>query len=166
MQETPQQYTARILGFAEGRDALQVLSSTAGRLRTLVDSTPPAKWTVKPAPNRWSAREILAHLADVEIVIGWRFRAMLAVDGVTIQAYDQDLWADAFKYAEVDRSEALATFSAGRASLISLLKRVDHSRYAHAGMHEERGRESVPHLMRMMAGHDLNHLGQIERLVL
>jgi len=166
MPETPQQYTARILTFVEGRDALEVLSGTARRLRTLVETTDPARWEVRTAPDRWSAREILAHLADVEIVVGWRFRTILAVDGVRIQAYDQNVWAEAFRYPEVERSEALATFTAARASLVSLLKRVDPARYEHHGMHDERGKETVPHLMRMIAGHDLNHLTQIERLVL
>lgn len=166
MQETPQQYTARILTFVEGRDALEVLGSTARRLRTLVDTTDPARWEVRTSPDRWSAREILAHLADVEIVTGWRFRSILAADGVGVQAYDQNVWAEAFKYAQVERSEALATFTAARASLVSLLKRVDPARYEHHGLHEERGKETVPHLMRLIAGHDLNHLTQVERLVL
>jgi len=166
MQETPQQYTARILTFVEGRDALEVLSSSPRRLRTLVETTDPARWEVKPSPDRWSAREVLAHLADVEIVTGWRFRSILAADGVSVQAYDQNVWAGAFKYAEVERAEALATLTAARASLVSLLKRVDPARYEHHGMHEERGRETIPHLMRLIAGHDLNHLSQIDRLVL
>lgn len=166
MPETPQQYIARILSFAEGRDPLSVLSGTTDRLRLLVQSTPPDRWARRPAEDRWSAREVLAHLADVEIVTGWRMRSVLAHDGVPIQAFDQNAWAGAFKYAETDVQESLATFTAARASLLSLLRRVDPERLEHHGMHAERGKETVPHLLRLYAGHDLNHLSQIERLVL
>jgi hypothetical protein len=164
--ETFDEYVARILSFVEGRDPLQVLGSTAGRMGDLVNSAPAARWSRKPAPERWSAGEILAHLADCEIVAGWRIRSILAHDGVPLQPFDQNLWASVFKYAEVDVRESLATFSAGRASLLSLLDRVDRERLEHHGMHAERGKETVGHLIRLYAGHDLNHLMQIERLVI
>ena len=108
---------------------------------------------------------MLAHLADAEIVTGWRIRSILAADGTALQAFDQDVWAGAFKYSEVDPAESLATFSAARASLLSLLRRVDPARRAHHGMHAERGKETIAHLIRLYAGHDLNHLEQIEALV-
>jgi hypothetical protein len=108
---------------------------------------------------------VLAHLADVEIVTGWRMRSVLASDGVPLQPFDQDHWAEAFKYGEIDPAESLAAFSAARASLLSLLGRVDPARHAHHGMHAERGKETVAHLIRLYAGHDLNHLKQIEALV-
>ena len=164
--ETVQQYVDRILSFSEGRDPLDVLASTAGRLRTLVESTPAGRWARRPAEGRWSAREVLAHLADAEVVAAWRMRSILAQDGVPIQAFDQNTWAAAFKYADVDVRESLATFTAVRGSLLSLLRRVAGTRLEHHGLHAERGRETVPHLLRLYAGHDLNHLTQIERLVL
>jgi hypothetical protein len=108
---------------------------------------------------------VLAHLADAEIVSGWRVRSILGQNGVPLQPFDQDEWARAFKYGDVEPREALATFTATRASLLSLLDRVDPARLEHHGMHEERGRESIAHLMRLYAGHDRNHLTQIERLL-
>lgn len=165
MTETPEQYISRILSFLEGRDPMQVLGRTPGRLRELVASAPRERWARTPAPGRWSAGEVLAHLADAEIVAGWRVRSILARDGVPLQAFDQEVWATAFKYAQVDLQESLATFSAARASLLSLLRRVDPARLEHHGLHAERGKETIPHLIRLYAGHDLNHLAQIERLV-
>ena len=109
--------------------------------------------------------QILAHLADAEIVGAWRFRSVLASDGVPLQAFDQNTWAAAFKYEETDPFQSWRLFEANRAALVALLRRVDQSRYAHFGMHEERGRESIEHLMRLNAGHDRNHLAQIERLL-
>ena len=163
--ETAAEYVARILSFSEGQDPLAVLRETPQRLRALLDSTPPEVWCRKPAPDRWSAAEVLAHLADAEIVSGWRVRSVLGRDGVPLQAFDQDEWARAFKYGEVEPREALATFTAARASLLSLLARVDSARLEHHGMHAERGRETIAHLVRLYAGHDRNHLTQIERLV-
>jgi DinB superfamily len=165
MAETAEQYIARILSNAEGQDGLTVLAATAGRLKALVASTPRGRWMRRPAPDRWSAGEVLAHLADAEVVTGWRIRSILARDGVPLQPFDQDVWAIAFKYGEVDPEESLELFSAARASLLSLLKRVDPERREHHGLHAERGRETIAHLIRLYAGHDLNHLKQIEGLV-
>jgi hypothetical protein len=165
MTETAQQYIGRILKHSEGLDGLSVLAETPVRLKALVDSAPRERWLTRPEPGRWSAGEVLAHLADAEIVTGWRIRSVLATDGVPLQAFDQDLWADAFKYAEVDPAESLATFTAARNSLLSLLRRVEPSRRLHHGMHNERGKETIAHLIQLYAGHDLNHLKQIETLV-
>ena len=165
MPETADQYIARILANVEGQDGLTVLGATADRLRTLLDSTPRHNWMAPAAPGSWSAAAILAHLADAEIVAGWRVRSVLASDGVPLQPFDQDVWAEAFKYGEVDPAESLATFAAARASLLSLLARVDPERHHHHGLHAERGRETIAHLIRLYAGHDLNHLKQIEALV-
>ena len=165
MSETAQQYIERILRHADGLDGLAVLAATPARLESLVRDTPAERWRTRPAPGRWSAGEVLAHLADVEIVTGWRMRSIIASDGVALQPFDQDAWAEAFKYGEVDPAESLATFSAARASLLSLLRRVDPARRQHHGLHAERGKEPVEHLIRLYAGHDLNHLTQIEALV-
>ena len=165
MPETAQEYIVRILGNAEGLDGLAVLGQTAGRLRALLESAPPEKWRVRPAPERWSAAEVLAHLADAELVTAWRVRSILAANGTPLQAFDQDAWASAFKYGEVDPAESLSTFTAARASLLSLLARVDRSRHKHHGLHAERGEETITHLIKLYAGHDINHLKQIEALI-
>jgi hypothetical protein len=162
MKETAQQYISRILAFSEDKDPITVLGTTADRLTTLVNSTPIERWDRRPAPDVWTPRQVLAHLADVEIVTGWRMRSILATDGVPLQPFDQSDWGLAFKYSAADIGESLATFSALRAGLLSLLTRVDGVRLEHHGMHGERGRETITHLLKLCAGHDLNHLGQIE----
>lgn len=165
MPETAQEYIARVLSHSEGQEGLAVLGQTAGRLKTLLDSAPPEKWRTRPAPGRWSAGEVLAHLADAELVAAWRVRSILASNGAPLQAFDQDLWASAFKYGEVGPAESLLTFTAARTSLLSLLARVDPSRHTHHGLHAERGRETITHLIQLYAGHDINHLKQIEALL-
>jgi hypothetical protein len=165
MPETAQQYIARILKNSEGLDGLTVLAETPVRLEALLEGSSRERWLTRPEPGRWSAAEVLAHLADAEIVTGWRIRSILAADGTPLQAFDQDVWADAFKYGKVDPAESLATFTAARNSLLSLLRRVDPERRLHHGLHAERGKETIGHLMQLYAGHDINHLKQIEAML-
>src|SRR5205814_7543695 len=89
----------------------------------------------------------------------------LASDGTALQPYDQDRWASTFRYASSDPFESLDVFRAARSSTLSLLRRVDPSLHENHGMHGERGRETVAHIVRLYAGHDRNHLGQIEGLL-
>ena len=165
MSETAQQYIARIIGTLGGQDPWTVMAATPDRLRLLVAGASPGVLQWKSAPDRWSITEIAAHLADAEIVGAWRFRTVLAEDGVTLQAYDQNAWAAAFRYARAPIDESVALFGALRRATLRLLREVEPSRYEHAGMHAERGRESIAQIARMYAGHDLNHLAQIERLI-
>lgn len=165
MTETVQQYTARLAGLVGDRDPLAVMAETPGRLQALVSgaSAEALRWTTAPA--RWTIGQIAAHMADAEIVGAWRFRTVLAQDGVALQAYDQNAWASAFRYEDAPAAESVGLFVALRQATLRVLRQVDPARLQHAGMHAERGRESVERLTLMYAGHDLNHLAQIERLL-
>ena len=162
--ETAQNYIDRLLGHVGTEDPWRVLETTAARLRQLTAGRSRAELARSPDPSRWSIVQILAHLADAEVVAGWRLRSILAWDGIPIQPFDQDAWADAFKYADADPAEALDLFDVSRRANLSLLRRVDPARHAHHGLHAERGEETVTHLIRLYAGHDLNHLRQVEAL--
>ena len=164
--ETPQAYTARILSNVGTQDPLAVLASTAARLRTLVAGRSLEDLSRTSDPGRWSVTQILAHLADAEIVGAWRFRSVLAQDAVPLQAFDQNTWAETFRYQEVNPFDALQLFEVIRGSTLTLLRRVDPATHAHHGLHAERGKETIPHLIRLYAGHDLNHLAQVERLLI
>lgn len=164
MKETPKQYTQRILGYVEGKRPLAVQAATAGKLARLVRGLSGAQLRRRPAPGKWSIGEILAHLAETEIVTGWRYRMMLSVSGGPIQAYNQDDWARNQRYERMDPRRSLATFSALRAFNVALLKSLKPAMLQRYGMHAERGKESVAHFTRMIAGHDLNHLAQVERI--
>ena len=160
-----QAYTQRILANLKGGDPLDVLSSTAGRLRELTAGRTRDDLAKKPDPSRWSVVQIVAHLADSEVVGAWRFRSVIASDGVALQPYDQNEWEARFRYEETDPFESIGLFETVRSSTLSLLRRVDPALHANYGMHAERGKESIEHLIRLYAGHDLNHLAQIEGLV-
>jgi uncharacterized damage-inducible protein DinB len=163
--ETAQQYTARITSHVGDNDPWTLLADAPERLKSLVDRASPDTLTWKRTPESWSITEIAAHLADAEIVAGWRIRSILAQDGAPLQAFDQDAWASAFRYTDAPAKESVELFAAVRRATLQLLRRVDPVRHQHAGMHAERGRESITYLVRLYAGHDLNHLGQIERIL-
>ena len=165
MPETAQQYTQRLLGHVAGRDPFKIQAGTPKRLAALIKNTTPAKLRKRPAPGKWSVMEILAHLGDAEIVAAWRYRSMLGAPGTPIQAYDQNAWLAAGRYNERNALECLEVFRSARAANLGLLKRLKPEQWKHSGMHAERGEESVAHLMHMMAGHDLNHMQQIERIL-
>jgi len=164
MQETPQQYIQRIQGYIEGKEPLKVQRETPRKLAALVRKLNKKQLTRKPAPDKWSISEILAHLADAEIVGSWRLRHVLGNNGAPIQAFDQDAWASTFSYARRDAKQSLEVFRVLRENNLAMLKALPKELWENYGMHQERGKESVAHIVRMYAGHDLNHLGQIEKI--
>jgi uncharacterized damage-inducible protein DinB len=165
MKETPQQYSQRILANADGRDPFKTQSATAKRLARLVRGASAAKLRKRPAPDKWSVAEILAHLADTEIVVGWRIRSILGAPGTPIQAFDQDAWAAAGNYAKRDPRKSIEQFRAVREANLAIYKSLSPEQWKYYGMHAERGEESLERLLRMMAGHDLNHTSQIEQIL-
>ncbi len=165
MYETPQEYTQRILATLGGKPALSVQKSTPEKLATLIKRVDRKRIMKRPAPGKWSAAEILAHLADAELAIGWRLRVMLSSNGASIQGYDQDVWASTFNYAKRDPKVSLETFRVLRENNLAVLKTVPKSLLENYYMHSERGKETVAHFTNMVAGHDRNHLRQIEQIV-
>jgi DinB superfamily len=165
MTETPQQYAARMMSNVAGGDPMRVLAATPRRIERLVKGVAPAKLKKRPLPDKWSVAEIVAHLADAEIVISWRVRAILGAPGTPIQAFDQDAWATAGHYSKRNSNQSLEQLRALRQANLVLYKTLTPEQWKHYGMHSERGQESVEHIARMMAGHDLNHLQQIERIL-
>src|SRR5437667_2626707 len=102
------------------RNARDVIASTPLELRRVTDRIGARRITDSPAPGKWSARDILCHLADCEIVFAFRLRQALAEDHHVIQPFDQNLWAKT--YGSGEATAALATFAALRAWNIALLQ--------------------------------------------
>src|SRR5271157_369612 len=165
MQETAEQYIQRILGYVEGQDAIKVQRASAAKLKKLVRGLNPKQLKWKPEPVKWSITEILAHLADTEIVASWRMRSVIGENGITIQPFDQDAWASAFQYGKRDARRSLEIFRVLRENNLALLKEIPRETWDNYGMHLERGKETIAHLARMFAGHDTNHILQIEPIV-
>jgi hypothetical protein len=161
MKETVQQYIARILGNVAGRNPLAVQRATAKKLATLTRGLSPGQLRRKPAPGKWSIAEILAHLADAELVTAYRLRMILNTPRTPIQAYDQDVWAANGQYARQPAQRSLAEFRTLREKNLALLRAIPRTHWQRYGMHSERGKETLTRVTQMMAGHDLNHLQQI-----
>jgi hypothetical protein len=165
MQETPQQYIQRILGYIEGKDPTVVLADAPQLVERLVKGATKERLGKRPSPDKWSVTEILAHLADVEIVQGFRVRLILGSSGTPIQGFDQEVWARYSNYATHDPMLSLEGYRVNRERTLRLLKSLPKEMLDSFGMHSERGKETVRRVAEMMAGHDINHYRQIEAIL-
>jgi uncharacterized damage-inducible protein DinB len=164
MTETTQQYVARILGNIEGKDPLKIQRTTAKKMEKAIKRLSKKQLRRRPKPGKWSIAEILAHVADTEVVASWRMRLILGSDGTPIQGFDQDVWAKTFRYEEQDPKQSLKVFRVLRENNLSLLNSVPRKLWENHGLHSERGKETIAHIVRLFAGHDLNHLQQVEKI--
>src|SRR5271165_1377824 len=114
MKETVPQYIQRVTGYVEGKQPLAVQAATAKKIQRLIKGVPTAKLRKRPAPEKWSVGEILAHLADAEIVGGFRMRLILGAPGAPVAAFDQDAWVVSGHYHKRDPRKSLAQFRAVR----------------------------------------------------
>ena len=146
------------------RDPLEVMRETPTKLREIVSKLPASAIAAREAPGKWSIGEVIQHLADSELVGANRFRMVMAHENPPLLAYDQDLWAERLRYSESNVDEALDEFALVRRSNVRLFERASESDFERVGMHSERGEESLRHLLKLYAGHDLVHLRQIERI--
>jgi hypothetical protein len=155
-------YRDRILGLLGERNPLESLPATAARVdetaRRLGERGLAPSW----GPGKWTGKQILAHLADAEMAIGFRIRQVLAEDGHRIQPFDEASWAR--RYENVDHEAALASFLASRRWNLALLRTLGPSDLDREAFHPERGPEKLGTIVRLLAGHDFNHLAQLERL--
>ncbi len=164
MKETPAQYTQRMLKYTEHGDALKIQGATAKRIERALKGLTRKQMMTRPAPDKWSIAEILAHLAEAELVGGFRMRLILGANGTVIQPFDQDVWASAFDYAHRDPEQSLEMFGVLRQANFGLLKSLPKKMWNYYGMHQERGKETITRIVRMFAGHDMNHAAQIEAI--
>jgi hypothetical protein len=111
MIETTQEYVQRITAYVAGQEPLAVQAATAQILEQLIAEVPTSRLRTRPAPDRWSASEIVAHLADAEIVTGFRMRLILGAPGTPITAYDQDAWVISGHYDMRDPRRLSSSFA-------------------------------------------------------
>lgn len=165
MQETTEQYRKRMFEHIEGDNPLKMQAAAPAKLAKLLKGVSPAKARKRPAPGKWSIAEIVAHIADTELVGGYRMRAILGQPGTPIIGFDQDAWVTALHYDKRDLKKSFEQYRALREANLALLKSLTPEQWKHEGLHSERGPESVETMARMYAGHDINHFGQIERIL-
>jgi len=148
--------------FLDGRALDTILAATPGEIARLILAVGPDKENTPPAPGKWSAAEIVAHLADCELVFAFRLRQTLAEDAPVIQPFDQDKWAAT--YAGVPVKQALEVFAALRGWNLRLIVLALPEASERPVTHPERGAMTFLTLVETMAGHDLNHLAQLKKL--
>jgi len=158
------QYAGAILDLLGDKDPLNVLRQTPAVITRSIETMSRDQLRRPEGPGKWSMVQVLQHLADSDLVWGWRVRLILAHDRPPITGYDQDLWAERLRYADADPDEALAMFALLRRGNIKLIDRASPADLKRVGVHAERGEESIEYLIRLYAGHDLLHLRQIDRI--
>jgi uncharacterized damage-inducible protein DinB len=151
---------ARFLGEARPHDVLDMTPVTLARI---IRNSDTAALTRPPAPGKWSIRDILCHLADCEITFAFRLRQTIAEAHHVIQPFDQEAWTSV--YNELDAHDALESFAALRRWNMLFIRAVGTEGESKPVRHPERGEMTFRTIVETMAGHDMNHLRQVEQLV-
>ncbi len=157
-------YVKAILELLGDREPVAVLREMPSALPRAIEGLSPQQLRQPEQSGKWSIGQILQHLADSDVVWAWRMRLILAQDRPQLTGYDQDLWAERLHYDQEDPSEALELFVVMRRANLRVIERASPADLKRVGVHLERGEESLEHLRRLYAGHDLLHLRQIERV--
>jgi hypothetical protein len=158
-------YVNSLLQALGSREPLEVMASTPEALRRAVAGLSRDQDGTPERPGKWSVRHVVQHLADSEMVGGFRFRMVLAHEAPELPAYDQDLWADRLRYQDADLATSLDDFATLRALNLRLLRNATPEDLEKRVMrHAERGDEPLGYMMSLYAGHDLVHLAQIRRI--
>lgn len=151
---TPEERQSLIARYAAGYD--DVIESLEG--------FPAESLTARPIPGKWSACEIVHHLADAEMTSALRLRQLLEEDAPVIRGYDQDNRAIRLKYNERDISPAFDAFRGARATTVQLLALMSADDWKREGTHTESGRYTVEDWLTIYASHAHGHADQIRRL--
>lgn len=120
--------------------------------------------TARPLLGKWTAREIIHHLADSESISAHRLRRLLVENRPVIQGYDQDQFAIHLKYNERDIGPALDAFRAARATTAQVLALMSDNDWQREGEHTESGSYTAETWLTIYAEHAHNHAAQIRRL--
>jgi uncharacterized damage-inducible protein DinB len=149
----------------EFKKLLDVAEKNPEQVARAVMGLPMKVLKYKPAADKWSVQEILAHLADTEIVYGYRLRQAIADKEPTFAPIDQDAWAANLGYAEPTPPELIALYSLLRRANLRVLRRLTPAELEKSGFHPEHKRKiTIAELVQMLAKHGTSHLEQIERL--
>ena len=150
--------------FLEHRDPLTVAAATPAKIVSLIRGLTPRQLAKRPAPGKWSIQEIISHLADTEMVMGCRARWIAFEEHPTLVPFDQEKWATGWAREKEPLAETLERFRIMRRSQLRLFRRASKADLQRTGFHPERGEVTLQVQLETLAGHDLNHLGQIQRL--
>ena len=163
-QEDAEAYINAVLDLVANVDPWQVLSTTARRLEELMSGLTTDQLLTAEAPGKWCMAEVAQHLADAELVWGFRLRMTLAENRPRLVGYDQDAWAARLGYKQAIPAESVLVFKTLREANLRLLHAAEAADLNRVAVHDERGEESIRHMIDLYAGHDIVHLRQLERI--
>ena len=129
-----------------------------------LDGFPADSLTEHPISGKWSAAEIVHHLADSEMTSALRLRRLLVEEKPVIQGYDQDQYATVFKYNDREIAPALDAFRGARATTVQVLERMIETDWQREGTHTESGKYTAEDWLEIYAEHAHGHADQIRRL--
>jgi hypothetical protein len=149
---------------SEAKELLERFRRGAELIATVLTGAAGSELDFVPAPGKWSVRQIVAHLADAEIVGAERFRRVIAEENPTLLSYDQDAWAMNLNYARRKTSESLETFRRLRAENWELLKELPEAVFERKATHSERGPVTLLDLLKTYAQHPEAHARQLHEV--
>ena len=158
-------YTQALLDVLGDRDPFDVLGELAPWMERRLEGMRPERIERPEAPGKWSALDLLRHLVDTEIMHTYRIRTALEQERPPIRGYDQDAWVRLFGAAVPRAAEGLTLLRALRTANLRIWRALDAGQLERVMLHDERGPESVAHLLRLLGGHDLVHRRQMERIL-
>ncbi len=150
------------LKLLENRDPLAVLAESPAKLEAMLEGLSEEQTERKPAPEKWNLREIVAHIADMEIVWSWRYRLIYSAENPHLEPMQQDRWASIYK--SYTTAQALETWRTLRAWNVAFLKTLTKEERDRNGQHPELGAVTLWTLASIAAGHDLHHLRSLEHV--
>lgn len=149
--------------FLGERDPLAVLAETQERVPAIAQKLGPEGLKRSYGPGKWTAAQVITHLTDAEIAFGFRVRQIVAEPELPIQPFDENKWAA--HYDRADGAQAAQAFKALRAFNLAYFRQLTSQELERASRHPERGPEKAITVVRILAGHTLNHLAQLEKIV-
>jgi hypothetical protein len=149
----------------EFKQHLDAAEKSPKEIAAAVSGLPEKVLRYKPSPEKWCVLEVLGHLADVEIIYGYRLRQMLADNKPVISPLNADAWARNLGYMEALPAELVAFYGIARHHNLRMLRRAKAADFAKSAYHPELQREvTVAEVVERMGGHGADHLQQIEKL--
>jgi hypothetical protein len=159
-------YVRAVTGLVGDRDPIEVMNELPAWLEARTLDIEDILRRRPEAPGKWSVHDVVQHLADAETAFLWRTRLICAEEREPmLQGYDQDHWAARLRYQDAPFEEVLEELIVMRRRNLRLVRTLRPEELERAGQHVERGRESLALMLPLMAGHDLVHRRQIDRII-
>ena len=159
----PNEYRDKMFGLVAGREPIDIMKETTEVLSSIAEGYPVDVLRRRPFPGKWTPIEILGHLVDAEWVYGYRLRTVLLDNRPQIVPMDQELWVTGQQYNQRDPKDLVKQFKVLRMMNIFIIKHLTPEQKQREGLHAERGPETIDTMLKMLAGHDLNHIAQLKK---